>query len=76
MTIEALKTIVTKATVSDQFRAGMLGGKRTELLKDFELSPDELADVMAIRAATETDFYQAMGEIITRRSATQSGQKP
>lgn len=65
MTISELNRLCGKMVVSDTFRAGMLTGNRAELLKDFDLSLEELVGVMAIQAATDKDFYIAFEQIIT-----------
>lgn len=56
MTIRALNIIVGKMVVSDEFREGILGGRRAQLLEDFDLEPDEVRLLMAIQADTVAEF--------------------
>lgn len=75
MTVRALKIIVTEAVTSDIFRRGMIQGRRAELLKDYDLNEAERVAVMAIKAATDTDFYKEMDTIIKRFTLLEKGAK-
>ena len=67
MSLRALKIMVVKAVISDQFRMGIMNGQRAELLREYDLDPDEAAAVMAIRADTTADFYAAVERILAAR---------
>lgn len=75
MTVRDLKIIVNTAMVSDEFRKGMLAGKRAELLKEYDLAEDERSAVMAIKAAIDADFYKEMETIIDRFTLLEKGAK-
>jgi hypothetical protein len=67
-----MKVMVTRAVTSDQFRKGMMNGRRAELIREYDLDPDEQAEIMAIRANTEAEFYGAMDRIIVSREPRHS----
>lgn len=68
MSVRALQKLVGSAVISDNFRAGILNGRRAELLGAFDLEPDERAKVLAIEADTVAEFAGAIEELIGSRS--------
>jgi hypothetical protein len=42
----------------------MINGRRADLIREYDLDPDEQAEIMAIQANTESEFYRAMDRII------------
>lgn len=64
MSLRAMNVMVTRAVTSDQFRKGMINGRRADLIREYDLDPDEQAEIMAIQANTESEFYRAMDRII------------
>jgi hypothetical protein len=64
-----LNELVSRAVVSDEFRAGILNGKRADLLRGFSLESDEIAEVMAIRANTLQEFSTAIERIMASRES-------
>ncbi len=68
MSLRAMNVMVTRAVTSDQFRKGMINGRRAELIREYDLDPDEQAEIMAIQANTESEFYRAMDRIILSRA--------
>lgn len=67
MSLRALEIMVARSVTSDQFRKGIMNGRRAELLQEYHLEPDEFAEVMAIQAGTATEFYAAVDQILTER---------
>jgi hypothetical protein len=67
MSLYGLKTMVTRAVTSDLFRTGMINGRRAELIRNFDLDPEERAEIMAIQASTESELYRALDRIILAR---------
>jgi hypothetical protein len=67
MSTRALKIMVGKAVISDQFRMGILNHRRSELIRDFDLDPEERAEVLAIQASTPAEFYVAIDRIVASR---------
>ena len=63
MSARSLQKLVTQAVISTQFRAGIMNGKRGELIRTFDLEPEEIAQVMAIRANTFEEFAAAINEM-------------
>ncbi len=68
MSVRALQKLVGSAVISDNFRAGILNGRRAELLSAFDLDPDERAEVLAIEAKTVAEFAGAIEHLIGSRS--------
>ena len=76
MTIRALNLIVGKAIISDQFRIGLMNGSRAELMRDYDLEPDEMAEVIAIQANTPVEFYAAIYHMVDAREAARRVSQP
>jgi hypothetical protein len=57
-----MNEIIGKAVISDRFRAGLLTGKRAELIRqpEFELEPEEAMALMAIHADNLAEFAVAV----------------
>jgi hypothetical protein len=72
MSLRAMKVMVTRAVTSDQFRKGMMNGRRAELIREYDLDPDERVEIMAIQANTESEFYRAMDRIMLSRASRRS----
>ena len=70
MSTRNLQILVGKAVVSDDFRIGILNGRRAELIRSFELEPDEIAGVMAIQAGTLTEFAAAIEQMVNPRETS------
>jgi hypothetical protein len=64
-----MNVMVTRAVTSDQFRKGMINGRRADLIREYDLEPEEQAEIMAIQANTESEFYKAMDRIILSRAS-------
>ena len=58
MSLMGLNQLLGEAVVSDQFRAGLLNGRRAELISDprFKLEPDETAALLSIEASNLAEF--------------------
>ncbi len=69
MSLRAMNVMVTRAVTSDQFRKGMINGRRADLIREYDLDPEEQAEIMAIQANTESEFYRAMDRIILSRAS-------
>ena len=68
----ALQKIVGKIVISDNFRAGILNGRRAELISGFDLEPEEYAQVMAIQAQSQEEFAAEIQQITQPRSFSAS----
>ena len=64
MSTQNLQRLVGKAIISDTFRAGLLNGQRARLVSQFDLEPEEIKELMTIRAGTITEFAAAVEQII------------
>ncbi len=64
MSIRGLQFMVGRAVVSDEYRAGILDGRKAELIRDLDLEPGESAQVMAIQAGTLAEFAAAVERIV------------
>ncbi len=69
MSIRGLNEVVGKAIISDSFRAGLLNGKRAEMLSQFEgqLDADEQQALLGIQAEAFSDFAAAIELLIAQR---------
>ena len=67
MSVRGLHILVGKAVISDEFRDGILNGRRDELIRSFDLEPEEVAEVMAIQANTLEEFAAAVEQIVESR---------
>ena len=69
MSISGLNQLLGEAVVSDQFRAGLLNGRRAELVTDprFKLEPEEAAALLAIEAANLQEFAVGVEHYLTQR---------
>jgi hypothetical protein len=69
MSIRGLNEVVGKAIISDNFRAGLLNGKRAEMLRQFEdkLDPEERQALLGIQAEAFSDFAAAIEQLIDQR---------
>ncbi len=66
----ALQKIVGKIVISDNFRAGILNGRRAELIGGFDLEPEEYAQVMAIQAQSQEEFAAEIQRITQPHETT------
>lgn len=71
MSARGLQMLVGKAVVSDEFRIGILNGRRDELIGSFDLEPEEIAEVMAIQAETLAEFAAAIEHMVSLRKTPQ-----
>jgi hypothetical protein len=69
MSLRGLNEIIGKAVISDRFRAGLLNGKRAELIRqpEFDLEPDEAMALMAIHAENLAEFAVAVERLVEQR---------
>ena len=69
MSLRGMNEIIGKAVISDRFRAGLLNGKRAELIRqpEFELEPDEAMALMAIHAENLAEFAVAVEQLVEQR---------
>ncbi|MBI3241229.1 MAG: hypothetical protein HYZ49_02935 [Chloroflexi bacterium] len=70
MSVRGLQKLVGKAVISDNFRKGILGERRAELVGGFDLEPDELVSLLSLRAETLAEFAGAVEEIINNRRSS------
>jgi hypothetical protein len=78
MSINGLNEVVGRAIISDSFRAGLLNGRRAELLRQFEtrLEPDEQQAVLVIQASDFADFAAAVERLIAQREGRRPAPRP
>ncbi len=76
MSISGLNQLLGEAVVSDQFRAGLLNGRRAELVSDprFKLDPDEAAALLSIEADNLQEFAVAVEVYLSQRKHAPVGQ--
>ena len=69
MSLRGMNEIIGKAVISDRFRAGLLTGKRAELIRqpEFELEPEEAMALMAIHADNLAEFAVAVEQFVEQR---------
>ena len=69
MSLRGMNEIIGKAVISDRFRAGLLNGKRAELIRqpEFDLEPDEAMALMAIHAENLAEFAVAVEKLVEQR---------
>ena len=69
MSLRGMNEIIGKAVISDRFRAGLLTGKRAELIRqpEFELEPEEAMALMAIHADNLAEFAVAVEQFVKQR---------
>ncbi len=72
MSARSLHLLIGKAVISESFRAGLLNGQRAELLREFDLDPQEVAALLAIRADTLKDFAAQVEQLASSHSADSS----
>jgi hypothetical protein len=73
VSISGLNQLLGEAVVSDQFRAGLLNGRRAELVSDprFKLEPDEAAALLSIEADNLQDFAVGVELYLSQRKSAQ-----
>lgn len=73
VSIMGLNQLLGEAVVSDQFRAGLLNGRRAELVSDprFKLEPDETAALLSIEADNLQDFAVGVELYLSQRKPAQ-----
>ena len=67
MSITSLNTIITKAVVSDRFRAGLLNGQKAVLIRDFDLDPAEVSAIMSIHVGSLAEFAAEVDQLVQTR---------
>jgi CheY-like chemotaxis protein len=75
MSIDSMNAIVTKAVVSDRFRAGILNGQRAVLIRDFDLEPAEIAAIMSIHADSLAEFAAKIDKLVYARKIAPAAQQ-
>lgn len=68
MSTYALNKFVGQACISDDFRVGLMNGRRAELIgrPEFDLEPDEVQALLAIKADTFADFAAAVERLVAQ----------
>jgi hypothetical protein len=76
VSISGLNQLLGEAIVSDHFRAGLLNGRRAELVADprFKLDADEAAALLSIEADNLQEFAVAVEVYLTQRKTAPAGQ--
>ncbi len=64
MSATAMHKLIGHAVVSERFCAGLLNGRRAELLERFEFAPDEVEALMAIEARELPTFAAAVERLV------------
>jgi hypothetical protein len=67
MSIHGLQKLIWQAVVDDDFRTGVLNGRRAELIREVELDEDEAKRILAIRTESLPDFANGVLEIMHTR---------
>jgi hypothetical protein len=67
MSLHGLQTLIWQAVVDEDFRAGVLNGRRADLIQGIDLDDDEARRVLAIRTDTLPDFANVVFEIMQSR---------
>ena len=67
MSIHGLQKLIWQAVANEDFRTGVLNGRRDELIRQVELDDDEASQVLAIRTETLPDFANGILEIMQTR---------
>jgi hypothetical protein len=67
MSITSLNAIITKAVVSDRFRAGLLNGQKAVLIRDFDLDPAEVSAIMSIHVGSLAEFAATVDQLVQPR---------
>lgn len=70
MTARTLQKIVGRAIISDDFRAGILNGKRAEILSEFDLEHEVFDTLMSIRAESLAEFAAAVEQLVRQNEVT------
>lgn len=69
MSARALDDLIGRAVASKEFCAAVLNGQRRELLKGYDLDPEEVTKLLAIQADTLEDFAAAIERLMRRAKA-------
>ena len=71
MSVKGLNALVGRACISDLFRAGLMNGRRAELIRlpEFDFEPDEARALLAIKADTFADFAAAVEHLVAQRES-------
>jgi hypothetical protein len=71
MSVQGLNALVGRACISDKFRAGLMNGRRPELIRlpEFEVEPDEARALLAIKAETFAEFAAAVERLVDQRKS-------
>jgi hypothetical protein len=65
MSAKAMHKLVGHAVVSERFCAGLLNGRRSELLERFDFAPDEVDSLMSIEASDLPAFAAAVERLVS-----------
>jgi hypothetical protein len=76
MPTHELHKLVGRAVINRPFQAGILNGRRAELLRQYQLEPDEVAALLAVQASNVTEFAAAVEQIVITREAMLRRQPP
>jgi hypothetical protein len=63
---ENLNAIATRALLDDEFEAAILNGHRREKLREFDLSENQIEELMAIRASDLDEFIHHLVKLMSR----------
>ena len=71
MSVIGLNRLIGQACISDTFQAGLMNGRRAELIRrpEFELEPDEARALLAIKADSFADFAAAVERLVDQRES-------
>ncbi len=67
MSMHGLQKLIWQAVVNDDFRSGVLDGRRAELIREVELDEEEAKRILAISTETLPDFANGVLEIMQAR---------
>jgi hypothetical protein len=67
MSLHGLQTLIWQAVVDEDFRSGVLNGRRADLIQGLDLDDDEAKHVLAIRTESLPDFANTVFEIMQTR---------
>ena len=67
MSSTGLNKLIGQACISDSFQAGLMNGHRAELLRGFDLDPEEARALLAIHAESFADFAAVVEAMLQQR---------
>ena len=64
MSLHGLQLLVARTVISEDFRAGVLNGRRAEMIEHLDLDGEEAGQVMAIHCDSLPEFANGVLEIM------------